>query len=61
MAFSKKLNQLFKIYINAFLKGKQIASGFPDGCDSNEQRLKYIQDYFDDEGVLLDINEITFE
>ena len=56
--FPKKSNKLFKIYINAFLKGKQTASGFPDGCDTEEQRLKYIQDYFDNEGVLLDINEI---
>jgi hypothetical protein len=58
--FENKSNLLFKEYIDTFLKGKQTASGFPEGCDTEVEKLKYIQDYFENEGIRLDINEIFY-
>lgn len=41
---------LFTDYINAALKTKQEASGFPTDVVTEEQKLKYIQDYYTHEG-----------
>lgn len=45
---------MFTKYINAFLKIKQEASGWPAWCDTQEKKDKYISDYKEREGVELD-------
>lgn len=45
---------LFTDFINKFLKIKQEASGFPSWVRTEEDKDKYIRDYFDKEGILLD-------
>ena len=37
---------------------KQEVSGWPSWCTTEEHRHKYIQDYFDKEGILLDNSKI---
>ncbi|XP_052814068.1 uncharacterized protein LOC128241135 [Mya arenaria] len=44
---------LFAKYINTFLKFKQEASGPPDWIKTEEDVLKYINDYFQKEGISL--------
>jgi hypothetical protein len=56
--FEKKSDQIFKKYINTFLKRKQECSGWPDGVVTDEQKQKYIDDYFKHEGILLDKDKI---
>ena len=50
----KKSGGLFTDYVNYNLKEKQEASGFPSHCKTEEDKDKYIQDYYDIEGVKLD-------
>ena len=50
-----KQGGLFTSYINAALKEKQEASGYPANCTDPDQ---YIRDYYDNEGILLDKNKI---
>ena len=56
--FSALSSDLFKDYINTFLKIKQEASGWPSHCTTEELKQKYIKDYFEHEGILLDYNSI---
>lgn len=51
---------MFKPYINMFLKIKQEASGWPSHCISEEEKEKYIKDYFEKEGILLDATKIEY-
>ena len=51
--FEKKSDTLFKQYIDTFLKLKQENSGWPDWCLSEEDKQRYIQEYFEREGVQL--------
>ena len=41
-----------------FLKGKQESSGYPEEVVSELDKLKYQFDYYDNEGVLLDLEKI---
>ena len=54
----KRKKGLFADYINAFLKGKQEAAGWPKGCASPEERTKYINDYESPEGLGLNTSRI---
>ncbi|XP_060560804.1 uncharacterized protein LOC132720652 [Ruditapes philippinarum] len=45
-------------YVNTFPKVKQEASGWPDWCKTETNRHKYIQEYFEREGILLEYNNI---
>ena len=45
---------LFTPYVNAFLKLKQEASGWPGWCKTETDKGKYISDYYDREGIALD-------
>jgi len=54
----KKSGGIFTEYINLFLKGKQESSGFPSGIQSENEKIKYVQDYLNREGINLDINSI---
>ena len=56
--FEKKSNQLFKDYIDMFLKIKQETSDWPDGCQTDEARQSYLDDYERHEGIRLDPTHI---
>lgn len=47
-------NELFKKYVNSFLKLKQEASGFPANVTSEAEKAAYISDYESHEGIKLD-------
>ena len=49
---------LFTKYINAFLKLKQQASGWPKWVKTAEDRSKYIVNYYKKEGIWLDEEKI---
>ena len=53
-----KMGGMFKEYIDTFLKMKQEASGWPSWCQTEKDKQRYIQDYFDKEGILLDYTRI---
>lgn len=56
--FQKSSSDLFKPYIDEFLKIKQESSGWPTDCLTDEQRKEYIANYEKHEGVKLNITEI---
>jgi hypothetical protein len=56
--FKERTTGLFKDYVNTFLKGKQESSGFPKGVETEGQKAKYINEFKEIEGILLDINKI---
>ena len=45
-------------YINKFLKVKTEASGWPDNVKTDEERQKYIDDFYRHEGVLLERDKV---
>lgn len=47
-------DQVYKKYIDTFLKIKQEASGYPDWVKTPEDEQKFEDDYFESEGILLD-------
>ena len=49
---------LFAEYVNCFLRLKQESSGWPQGCNSPEERAAYIQEYERMEGVRLNPDNI---
>ena len=53
-------NQLFSPYVNLFLKIKQEASGYPKHCVTDEQKQRYIDEYYEHEGIRLDPNKIEY-
>ena len=53
-----KQGGLFSTYVNTFLKFKQEASGWPDWCQTEADKTKYVRDYFNNEGVQLDPDNI---
>ena len=53
-------DELFKEYVDTFLKIKQEASGYPPDCVTDEQKQRYIDDYYEHEGIRLDPDKIVF-
>ena len=53
-------DELFKEYVNTFLKIKQEASGYPPNCVTDEQKQRYIDDYYEHEGIHLDPEKIEY-
>ena len=51
---------LFKEYVDTFLKIKQEASGYPPDCVTDEQKQRYIDDYYEHEGIRLDPEKIEY-
>jgi len=49
-----KQGGLFTKYINTFLKLKQEASGYPHDVQTEQEKDRYIQQYLEHEGILLD-------
>ncbi|XP_061196432.1 uncharacterized protein LOC133204707 [Saccostrea echinata] len=56
--FSESSRDLFRSYIDTFLKIKQEASGFPPDCQTEEQKLDYIRKVLDREGIRMDLLSI---
>ena len=54
-----KQGGLFTKYINTFLKLKQEVSGYRSHIKTEEEKDKYIQEYFEHEGILLDKKSIV--
>ena len=53
-------DKLFKDYVDTFLKIKQEASGYPKDCVTDEQKQRYIDEYYEHEGIRLDPNKIEY-
>ena len=53
-------DKLFKEYVDMFLKIKQEASGYPEDCVTDEQKQRYIEEYYQHEGIRLDPNKIEY-
>ena len=49
--FPNHTDELFKEYVNTFLKIKQEASGYPKDCVTEEQKEVYINEYHEHEGI----------
>ena len=58
--FPERSDELFADYINTFLKIKQEASGYPKGVTTEEQKQRYIEEYFEREGIHLDPDKIEY-
>ncbi|XP_062616821.1 uncharacterized protein LOC134278527 [Saccostrea cucullata] len=52
--FKESSQELFKEYIDTFLKIRQEASGFPPDCKTPEQQQDYIRQVLDKTGILMD-------
>jgi hypothetical protein len=50
---------VFTDYANTFLKTKQEVSGWPEWCITEDDKHKYIEEYYEREGVLLDYINIV--
>ncbi|XP_072043050.1 uncharacterized protein [Amphiura filiformis] len=48
----------FTEYIDQFLQLKQEASGYPDWCETPEDKERYVEEYFENEGIRLDSENI---
>ena len=53
-------DELFKDYVDTFLKIKQEASGYPKHCVTDEQKQHYIDEYYEHEGIRLDPSKIEY-
>ena len=58
--FPVHTDELFKEYVNTFLKIKQEASGYPKDCVTDEQKQAYIEEYYEHEGIRLDPEKIEY-
>ena len=58
--FPEHTDELFKDYVNTFLKIKQEASGYPKECVTDEQKQRYIDEYYEHEGIRLDPENIKY-
>ena len=56
--FEKQSSDLFKDYVDTFLKLKQESSGYPSECTTEEEKMEYIQQYLEHEGIYLDPSKI---
>ncbi|XP_021357356.1 uncharacterized protein LOC110452922 [Mizuhopecten yessoensis] len=57
--FQDSSKQLFKEYIDTFLKCKQENSDWPHWCDSDGKKRDYVEAYYRNEGIRLDPSRIT--
>ena len=52
--FPERSETLFSGYVKSFMKTKQESSGYPPNVTSDEEKEKYIADYYAKEGIALD-------
>ena len=57
--WGNKSNKMFDGYINNFLKLKQESSGYPSWVKTHQDIELYRKKYFENEGILLDVNNIN--
>jgi len=57
--FNNKNNEIFKDYVNFFLKIKQESSGYPLWVKNEKQKDEYIKLYFEKENIKLEKEKIT--
>ena len=57
--FPEQSDELFKEYVDTFLKIKQEASGYPKDCVTAEQKRTYVAEYLEHEEIALDPEKIT--
>jgi len=57
--FPDRSDELFRLYIDKFLKIKQESSGFPSWCTTEEDKQRYITEYRENEGITLDYHKIV--
>ncbi len=57
--FPEQSDELFKDYVDTFLKIKQEASGYPKECVTPEQKELYVSEYLEHEGIKLDPDKIA--
>ncbi len=57
--FPHTSDTLFRGYVKTFLKFKQETSGFPSNVVTDAEKQSYVEDYFEKEGVQLDIDKIS--
>ena len=57
--FPEQSDELFKDYVDTFLKIKQEARGYPKECVTPEQKELYVSEYLEHEGIELDHDKIT--
>ena len=57
--FKKRSDNLFSNFINALYKGKLEASGFPDNVTTSEEKLEYLAEIREQEGIELDVDKIA--
>ena len=58
--FPETSDELFKEYVDTFLKIKQEASGYPKECVTEEQKQRYVDEYYEVMGIRLDPNKIEY-
>ena len=51
---------IFKEYVNCFMKLKQESSGFPEGVNTDEDKKRYVDKYEREEGIRLDIDRVEY-
>ncbi|KAL3081243.1 hypothetical protein niasHS_012655 [Heterodera schachtii] len=51
---------LFSSYVNTFVGLKVQASGWPEGCDTDEQRRAFVDDFLRTEGIAIDPTKMAF-
>jgi hypothetical protein len=56
--FPETSDDLFKEYVDTFLKIKQESSGYPKNCVTDEQKQRYVNEYLNVEGIQLDREKI---
>ena len=56
--YAETTKDLFKPYVSKFLKIKQEASGFPLWVKTEDDEDKYIQEYFDNQGIMMEKSKI---
>ena len=56
--FPETSGDLFKDYVDTFLKIKQESSGYPRNCVTDEQKQRYVSEYLNVEGIQLDREKI---
>lgn len=57
--FEEQTTDIFKTYIERFLKIKQESSGYPDWVKTEEDQNKYVDDYLTRQGIAMDKDSIA--
>jgi hypothetical protein len=50
---------LFSKYVNTFVGLKVQATGWPEGCETDEQRKEFVDNFMRTEGIQLDSTKMT--